>query len=113
MPLKTISTFGKLWYNRVSRISASFFDDFIIWEGYFYANVEHRFCNAVKTERIISIGSDSAPIRRMAGMPENENLVDATSGRRTRAVVIMDSGHIVLSSLQPETLTNRIHDKGD
>jgi regulator of extracellular matrix RemA (YlzA/DUF370 family) len=44
---------------------------------------------------------------------ENKNLVDATSGRRTRAVVIMDSGHIVLSSLQPETLTNRIHDKGD
>ncbi|MGI6738206.1 MAG: DUF370 domain-containing protein [Christensenellales bacterium] len=73
------------------------------------------FGNAVKTERIISIvAPDSAPIRRMVqDARENKNLVDATSGRRTRAVVIMDSGHIVLSSLQPETLTNRIHDKGD
>lgn len=70
------------------------------------------FGNSVASERIISIiGPDAAPTRRMVqDARDRKMLVDATSGRRTRAVVIMDSGHVVLSGLQPETLTSRIQD---
>lgn len=71
------------------------------------------FGNMVSAQRLISvIGPDSAPVKRMIQEArEAGNLIDATYGRRTRAVLIMDSGHIVLSALQPETVSARIGGK--
>ena len=72
------------------------------------------FGNIVSANRIIAIVSpDSAPIKRMVQeAKDNGTAVDATYGRRTRAVVIMDSGHIILSAVQPETVSGRL-DKDD
>lgn len=71
------------------------------------------FGNMVSAQRLISvIGPDSAPVKRMVQEArEAGELIDATYGRRTRAVLIMDSGHIVLSALQPETVSARISGK--
>ncbi len=71
------------------------------------------FGNMVSTSRIISIVSpESAPIKRMIQEArEKGSLVDATYGRRTRAVIVTDSGHVVLSALQPETVGHRLDDK--
>lgn len=71
------------------------------------------FGNMVSAQRLISvIGPDSAPVKRMIQEArEAGGLIDATYGRRTRAVLIMDSGHIVLSALQPETVSARIGGK--
>lgn len=68
------------------------------------------FGNIVSANRIIAIVSpDSAPIKRMVQeAKDNGSVVDATYGRRTRAVVIMDSGHIILSAVQPETVAGRL-----
>lgn len=68
------------------------------------------FGNIVSANRIIAIVSpDSAPIKRMIQeAKDNGTAVDATYGRRTRAVVIMDSGHIILSAVQPETVAGRL-----
>jgi regulator of extracellular matrix RemA (YlzA/DUF370 family) len=71
------------------------------------------FGNMVSTSRIISIISpESAPIKRMIQEARDKgNLIDATYGRRTRAVIVTDSGHVVLSALQPETVGHRLDDK--
>ena len=71
------------------------------------------FGNMVSTSRIISIVSpESAPIKRMIQEArEKGSLVDATYGRRTRAVIVTDSGHVVLSALQPETVGHRLDDR--
>jgi len=68
------------------------------------------FGNVVSADRIISIVSpESAPIKRIVqDAKENGNAVDATCGRRTRAVLIMDSGHVILSAVQPETVAGRL-----
>ena len=68
------------------------------------------FGNIVSAERIVAIVSpESAPIKRMVQeSKDNKTAVDATYGRRTRAVLIMDSGHIILSAVQPETVGGRI-----
>lgn len=68
------------------------------------------FGNIVNSERVISIVSpDSAPIKRMVQeAKDNKTAIDATYGRRTRAVLIMDSGHVVLSAVQPETVAARM-----
>ncbi len=68
------------------------------------------FGNIVAAERIIAIVSpDSAPIKRMVQeAKDNKTAVDATCGRRTRAVLIMDSGHLILSAVQPETVSGRV-----
>ncbi len=68
------------------------------------------FGNIVSANRIISVVSpESAPIKRIIQEArEGGMLIDATYGRRTRAVVITDSGHIILSSVQPETVANRL-----
>ena len=68
------------------------------------------FGNVVSSNRIISIVSpDSAPIKRLVQEAKDKGTaVDATSGRRTRAVIIMDSGHVVLSAVQPETVAGRL-----
>jgi hypothetical protein len=68
------------------------------------------FGNIVSANRIITIVSpESAPIKRMVQEAKDSKIaVDATCGRRTRAVVIMDSGHIILSAIQPETIAGRL-----
>ena len=73
------------------------------------------FGNIVAANRIISIISpESAPIERIIQEAREKGmLIDATYGRRTRAVVVTDSGHVVLSSIQPETVANRLYDDED
>ena len=68
------------------------------------------FGNIVSAERIISIVSpDSAPIKRIVQeAKDDKTAIDATYGRRTRSVIIMDSGHIILSAVQPETIAGRV-----
>jgi hypothetical protein len=65
--------------------------------------------NILAANRIVAIISpDSAPVKRIVQESrERGTLIDATYGRRTRAVVITDSGHVVLSAVQPETLAHR------
>ena len=67
------------------------------------------FGNIVSADRVIAIVSpESAPIKRMVQeAKDNKTAVDATYGRRTRAVIIMDSGHVILSAVQPETVAGR------
>ena len=71
------------------------------------------FGNMVSAGRLIAIVSpESAPIKRMIQEARDRGmLIDATSGRRTRAVLIMDSDHIVLSAIQPETVAGRLSGK--
>lgn len=73
------------------------------------------FGNMVSASRVIAIISpESAPVKRIIQEArENRVLVDATYGRRTRAVIITDSDHVILSSLQPETVANRLNDSYD
>ena len=68
------------------------------------------FGNIVSANRIISIVSpDSAPIKRLVQEAKDTKMaIDATYGRRTRAVIIMDSGHVILSAVQPETVDGRL-----
>ncbi|AFZ46741.1 protein of unknown function DUF370 [Cyanobacterium stanieri PCC 7202] len=67
------------------------------------------FGNIVSGNRIIAIVSpESAPIKRVINEAKDKGqLIDATYGRRTRAVIITDSNHIILSSIQPETVAQR------
>ena len=67
------------------------------------------FGNMVSSARVIAIVSpESAPIKRIIQEAKDKGtLIDATYGRRTRAVLIMDSDHVVLSALQPETVAAR------
>ena len=67
------------------------------------------FGNILAANRIVAIISpDSAPVKRIIQEArERGTLIDATYGRRTRAVVITDSGHVVLSAVQPETVAHR------
>ena len=71
--------------------------------------MNNGFGNIVNTDRVIAIvNPDSAPAKRMIQRAkENECIVDATQGRRTKSVIVTDSDHIVLSALQPETLAGR------
>ena len=67
------------------------------------------FGNIVSANKIVAIVSpESAPIKRIIQeAKDNKMAVDATLGRRTRAVIIMDSGHVILSAVQPETVASR------
>lgn len=73
------------------------------------------FGNIVSANRIISIVSpESAPIKRIIQDARDQgSLIDATYGRRTRAVIIMDSDHVILSAVQPETVAARLNDRDD
>ncbi len=73
------------------------------------------FGNIVSANRIISIVSpESAPIKRIIQDARDRNmLIDATYGRRTRAVIIADSDHVILSAVQPETVAQRLTNKDD
>ena len=72
------------------------------------------FGNIVAVNRIVAIVSpESAPIKRIIQEArERGMLIDATYGRRTRAVVVTDSDHIILSAVQPETVAHRLGGKG-
>ena len=71
------------------------------------------FGNLISAQRVISIVSpESAPIKRMVqDVREKGLLIDASFGRSTRSVIIMDSGNVVLSALPPETLAARFEEK--
>lgn len=71
------------------------------------------FGNMVNAARMIAIVSpDSAPVKRMIQeSKEKGNLIDATHGRRTRAVIITDSDHVILTYLQSETVAHRLNDE--
>lgn len=73
------------------------------------------FGNMVSASRVIAIVSpESAPIKRIIqDVRDRGQLIDATYGRRTRAVVIMDSGHVLLSAIQPETVAGRMSGRND
>lgn len=73
------------------------------------------FGNMVSANRIITIVSpESAPIKRIIQDARDSGLlIDATYGRRTRAVIVMDSGHVILSAIQPETVANRFVQNDD
>jgi len=73
------------------------------------------FGNAVVAERVIAvITPSSASGKRIREEARESNmLIDATHGRKTRSIIIMDSNHIVLSAMQPETLSNRLLNNSD
>ena len=73
------------------------------------------FGNMISAGRLIAIVSpDSAPIKRMVQEARERGvLIDASYGRRTRAVLVMDNDHLVLSALQPETVANRLAEEKD
>ncbi len=71
------------------------------------------FGNMISAQRLVAIVSpDSAPIKRMVQEGKEQGIViDASYGRRTRAVLVMDNDHLVLSALQPETIAGRLNEK--
>ena len=77
-------------------------------EGFRLINI--GFGSMVSAARVLAVISpDSAPVKRMIqDSRERGNLIDATYGRRTRAVLVMDSGHVILSAVPPETIAGRM-----
>ena len=73
------------------------------------------FGNMVAAERIVALASpDSAPIKRLVQDAKDEGrAIDVTCGRRTRAVIITDSEHVILSAIQTETISNRLESSDD
>lgn len=73
------------------------------------------FGNMVSANRLVAIVSpESAPIKRIIQDARDKGmLIDATCGRRTRAVVITDSDHVILSAVQTETVANRFNNRTD
>ena len=73
------------------------------------------FGNMVSANRLVAIVSpESAPIKRIVQeCKEKGTLIDASQGRKTRTVILTDSDHVILSYLQPETLTHRINGEED
>ncbi len=71
--------------------------------------------NMISSQRIISaVSPESAPIKRLVQEARDSGMIiDATYGRKTRTVIIMDSGHVVLSSLVTETVAQRVNEKED
>ncbi len=71
------------------------------------------FGNVVNSNKIVGIISpDAAPIKRMVQNAKDAgNAIDATCGRKTKAVIVMDSGHLVLSALLPDTIAGRVNAK--
>ena len=71
------------------------------------------FGNMISADRIIAIVSpDSAPVKRMIQEArDRKRVIDATQGRRTRAVIQTDSDHVVLSAIQPETIAGRVEQR--
>ena len=74
-----------------------------------------KLINIASANRLVAIVSpESAPIKRIIqDARDRGSLIDATYGRRTRAVIITDSDHVILSAVQPETVANRLGDDED
>ena len=71
------------------------------------------FGNIVVAERIVGIISpESAPVKRLLQNTKDNEVIDATYGRKTRSILIMDSGHLIMAAVQPETIAARL-DKND
>ena len=72
------------------------------------------FDNAVSAARIVAVvAADPSPVKRLREEAlRHRKLVDATNGRRTRTVIVTDSDHVILSSLQPDTVVQRIQASG-
>ena len=70
------------------------------------------FGNAINADKIqCVVNPDAAPIKRMVQRAREENrIVDATQGRRTKSIILTDSDHVILSALQPETLSGRFQE---
>ena len=68
--------------------------------------------NSVSARRVVAVvNPESAPVKRLiADARDNGLLLDATCGRRTRAVIVMDSRHLILSAILPETIISRMHE---
>ena len=73
------------------------------------------FGNIISSSRLVAaVSPESAPIKRIIqDARDNGKLVDATYGRKTRAVIIMDSEHVILSSVQPETVAGRLEEDSE
>ncbi|MBQ4150448.1 MAG: DUF370 domain-containing protein [Clostridia bacterium] len=73
------------------------------------------FGNMVAADRVVALVSpDSAPMKRLVSEArEGGRIIDVTCGRRTRAIIITDSDHVILSATQPETISNRLADEID
>lgn len=71
--------------------------------------------NVVLADKIVAVVSpDSAPVKRVIQDARTKgNLIDASYGRRTRSVIVTDSDHIILSSIQPETIANRLDENSE
>ena len=69
------------------------------------------FGNTVAVGRIVAVVSPAgSPMKRLRDVAKDSGrLIDVTEGRRTRSIIVMDSGHVVLSALQAETITNRVN----
>ncbi|MBQ6892873.1 MAG: DUF370 domain-containing protein [Clostridia bacterium] len=70
------------------------------------------FGNMVAADRVVALVSpDSAPMKRLVSEArESGRIIDVTCGRRTRAIIVTDSDHVILSATQPETISNRLAD---
>ena len=68
--------------------------------------------NIVNMDKVVSIRrTEAAPIKRMIQVAKDNNMaIDATCGRKTKCILVMDSGHVVLSALLPDTLENRVNE---
>ena len=71
------------------------------------------FGNLVSAERLLTVVSpDSAPVKRLIQeAKERAMLIDASFGRKTRSVLVMDTDHVILSAIPPETVANRLNEK--
>lgn len=71
------------------------------------------FGNAVNAEKIVAVVSpEAAPVKRIVQTAkDNGSAIDATCGRKTRSVIVCDSGHVILCALQPETLAGKTEDQ--
>ena len=80
-----------------------------------YKLINIGFGNVVLASRVISIvSSSSAPMKRLKEEAKKiGRLIDASQGRKTRTVIIMDSGHVILSAVQAETITQRFTERSD
>ncbi len=73
------------------------------------------FGNMIALDRIVALASpDSAPIKRIVQDAKDDGrAIDISCGRRTRSVIITDSDHVILSAIQPETLSGRLNSRGE
>ncbi len=71
------------------------------------------FGNLINVDKIVTVTSpEAAPIKRMVqAAKDNGNAVDATCGRRTKSVIVTDSGHVVLAAITSETIINRVNNE--